>query len=171
MFVMEQVPATREPSEAVVTVAVNAVFVMLGLLMGVLGGFEHSWYIRPVPVSALVCVALLFAITYGAGRMTRGKAAALSFAMGWALITMIWITGRPEGDLVIANDLSGYVYLYGGLAAVAVGVLLAPPATQGGSWPLTQHGYGPRPQPSPASPGPQAPPGQGPPGPQPPPGT
>ncbi|WP_326644624.1 DUF6113 family protein [Streptosporangium sp. NBC_01755] len=146
--------------------AVNAVLVMLGLLMGVLGGFGHSWYVGPVPASAFGCVALLFVIAYGAGRVTRGKAAALSFAMGWAAITMIWITGRPEGDLVIANDLSGYVYLYGGLAAVAMAVLLVPPAANSGSWLLTQHGYGPRPQASPAPPGPQVPPDQAPPGPQ-----
>ncbi|MEU8202558.1 DUF6113 family protein [Streptosporangium sp. NPDC049046] len=141
MLVMEQVPAVRAPSETVVAVATNAVLFVLGLLLGVLGGFQHSWYIRPVPVSAVVCLALLFAIPYGAGRMTHGKSAAVAFVAGWALITMIWISGRPEGDLVIANDLSGYLYLYGGLAAVTVGIMLSPSATLGGTWPPTSDGY------------------------------
>ncbi|MFF5111701.1 DUF6113 family protein [Streptosporangium sp. NPDC000509] len=141
MLVMEQVPAVRAPSETVVAVATNAVLFVLGLLLGVLGGFQHSWYIRPVPVSAVVCLALLFAIPYGAGRMTHGKSAAVAFVAGWALITMIWISGRPEGDLVIANDLSGYLYLYGGLAAVTVGIMLSPSAILGGTWPPTSDGY------------------------------
>ncbi|MGJ6961199.1 DUF6113 family protein [Streptosporangium sp. G11] len=148
----------REPSETVVTVAANAVLFVLGLLIGVLGGFQHSWYIRPVPVSAVGCVALLFAITYGVGRVTRGKPAALAFAAGWALVTVIWISGRPEGDLVIANDLSGYLYLYGGLAVVTVGILLSPSAAAGGSWLLTPHGYRSGPESSPVSPGFQSPP-------------
>ncbi|MER5647906.1 DUF6113 family protein [Streptosporangium sp. NPDC002524] len=170
----------REPSETIVTVAANAVLVMLGLLLGVLGGFQHSWYVRPVPVSAIGCVALLFAVTYWAGRTTRGKAAPLAFAAGWALVTVIWTAGRPEGDLVIANDLSGYLYLYGGLAAIAMGVLLSPSATVAGSWLLTPHGYGSAPQTPPvpqAPPVPQSPPvqqappvQQGPSGPQVPPG-
>lgn len=169
----------RGPSETVVTVAANAVLVMLGLLMGVLGGFQHSWYVRPVPVSAIACVALLFAVTYGAGRATRGKAAPLAFAAGWALVTVIWTSGRPEGDLVIANDLSGYLYLYGGLVAVVMGVMLSPSATVAGSWLLTPHGYGsephspvpqapPDPRTPPVQPGPSA--QQGPSGPQVPPG-
>ncbi|WP_329428421.1 DUF6113 family protein [Streptosporangium sp. NBC_01495] len=156
MLVMEQVPAVREPSETVVAVAANAVLFLLGLLLGVLGGFQHSWYVRPVPVSAVGCLALLFAITYGAGRMTRGKMAALAFTAGWALVTVIWISGRPEGDLVIANDLSGYLYFYGGLTAVAVGVLLSPSAAVGGSWLLTPHGYRSGPESSPVASGSQA---------------
>ncbi|GAA2890152.1 hypothetical protein GCM10010517_54430 [Streptosporangium fragile] len=133
----------RTPSDTAITTAVYAVLALLGLLMGVLGAFQHSWYIRPVPVSALGCVALLFAATYGPGRAMRGRGAALAPAAGWTLVTMIWIAGRPEGDLVIANDLSGYVYLYGGLAALVAGVMLSP--STGGSWLLTPHSFGSRP--------------------------
>ncbi|MFC7647818.1 DUF6113 family protein [Streptosporangium lutulentum] len=133
----------EKPSATAVTVAAYAVLVMLGLLMGVLGGFQHSWYIRPVPVSAVAWVAVLFAVCYGAGRMMGGKLAALAPAAGWMVITVIWLTSRPEGDLIIANDLSGYVYLYGGLAAILTGVLLSPSASR--SWLLTPHSYGPRP--------------------------
>ncbi|MEV0752196.1 DUF6113 family protein [Streptosporangium sp. NPDC050280] len=159
MLVMEQVPAVRAPSETVVAVATNAVLFVLGLLLGVLGGFQHSWYIRPVPVSAIVCLALLFAIPYAAGRMTHGKSAAVAFVAGWALITIIWISGRPEGDLVIANDLSGYLYLYGGLAAVTVGIMLSPSAILGGTWPPTPDGYRSGPESSPIPSDSQPPPG------------
>ncbi|MBB2913485.1 hypothetical protein FHS43_004789 [Streptosporangium becharense] len=135
-------PAFRTPSNTVVTAAVYAVLALLGLLTGVLGAFQHSWYIRPVPVSALVCVALLFGVSYGAGRAMRGRGTALAFTVGWALVTMVWIAGRPEGDLVIANDLSGYVYLYGGLVALVTGVMLSPQSDR--SWLLTPHTFGSR---------------------------
>ncbi len=144
MVVMEQVSAVERSSMRAVTAAAYAVLVMLGLLMGVLGAFQHSWYLWPVPISAIGCVLLLFAVCYGAGRGMGGKLAALAPAAGWLLITMIWLGGRQEGDVIIAGDLSGYVYLYGGLAAVLAGVMLSPTA-HGGSWLLTRHSYGPRP--------------------------
>ncbi|GAA3106102.1 hypothetical protein GCM10017600_51490 [Streptosporangium carneum] len=156
---MEQVSAVERPSERAVTGAAYAVLVILGLVMGVLGAFHHSWYLSPIPISAIGCVLLLFAVCHGAGRAMGGKLAALAPAAGWLVMTMVWLAGRPEGDVVIANDPSGYVYLYGGVVAVLAGVLLSP-TRHGGSWLLTQHSYGSRP------PGPyQGPPGpyQGPP--------
>ncbi|WP_344858098.1 DUF6113 family protein [Planomonospora alba] len=147
---MEQVPeTTRAPAEATagpsspVTAAAYTVLVLLGLLMGLLGGFQHSWYIRPVPVSAIAWVAGLFAVCLGAGRAMRGRGAACAPAAGWAAVTMLWLGVRPEGDLVIADDPSGYVYLYGGLLAVLAGVLMTP--ARGGSWLLSgyPHGAGP----------------------------
>jgi hypothetical protein len=133
----------KKPSAAAVTAAAYTMLVMLGLMVGVLGGFQHSWYLRPVPVSAIVWVAALSVVCYGAGRMMGGKLAALAPAAGWLALTLIWLGGRPEGDVIIANDLSGYVYLYGGLAGVLMSVLLSP--SGGGSWLFAQHSYGPRP--------------------------
>ncbi|MEV7013868.1 DUF6113 family protein [Streptosporangium sp. NPDC051022] len=138
---MEQVPAVQGSSERAVAAAAYAVLVVLGLVMGVVGAFQHSWYVWPVPVSAMGCVLVLFAVCYGAGRAMKGKLAALAPAVGWLVITMLWLTDRPEGDVVIANDLSGYVYLYGGLAALLTGIVLSP-AAHGGSWLLTRHSYG-----------------------------
>jgi hypothetical protein len=134
----------EKPSIVAITAAAYAVLVMLGLLMGVLGGFQHSWYLRPVPVAAICWAAALFAVCYGAGRMMSGKLAALAPTVGWMVITMIWLASRPEGDVIIANDLSGYVYLYGSLAGALMGVLLSPSAS-GGSWLLTQRSYRTRP--------------------------
>ncbi|MBG0833474.1 hypothetical protein HS041_37875 [Planomonospora sp. ID67723] len=136
----EQVPGVERPSAAL-TAVTYAVLAVPGLVSGVLGGFHHSWYLRPVPVSAIGWIALLFGLCYGAGRMLRGKPAALAPAVGWILVTMLWLSQRPEGDLIVADDLSGYVYLYGGMLAVMAGVLLAP-SKGGGSWLLAQHSYG-----------------------------
>ncbi|GHE29284.1 hypothetical protein GCM10017673_34700 [Streptosporangium violaceochromogenes] len=146
MVVMEQVqPLERSPGRAV-TVAAYVVLVMLGLVMGVLGAFQHSWYARPVPipVAAPVCVPALFAVCRGAGWGMGTRSAALAPAAGWLAVTTIWLSDRPEGDVVIAGDLSGYIYLYGGLIAALVGVMLTP-AAGGGSWLLTPRLPGSRP--------------------------
>lgn len=150
MVVMEQDRQAQRPPAAAVTAAAYAVLVLAGLVAGVVGGFQHSWYARPVPVSAIGWAVLLAAACYGAGRAMRGKLAALAPGAGWMAITLIWLGGSPEGDVVIANDPSGYVYLYGGLIAVLAGVLLSP--SGGGAWLLAQRPYGP--QPSPAGSGP-----------------
>lgn len=146
MTVMERVqPVERSPRGAV-TVAAYVVLVMLGLVMGVLGAFQHSWYVRPVPipVAAPLCVAVLFAVCRAAGWAMGARSAALAPAAGWLAVTMVWLSDRPEGDVVIAGDLSGYIYLYGGLVAALVGVMLTPTAG-GGSWLLTPRLPGPRP--------------------------
>lgn len=144
MVVTEQVQEVERPSEGAITAAVYAALVMLGLVMGVVGAFQHSWYVWPVPVSAVGCVLVLFAVCSGAGRAMRGRAAALVPAAAWLVVTMIFLGGRPEGDVVIANNLAGYLYLYGGLAAILAAVLLSP-ASGGGSWLLNRPPYGSRP--------------------------
>ncbi|ACZ91092.1 DUF6113 family protein [Streptosporangium roseum] len=145
MIVTEQVHQTAQrPSAATVAAAAYAVLVLLGLMMGVLGGFQHSWYLRPFPISAVGWVVLLAMACYGAGYAMRGRLAALAPGVGWMAITLIWLGGSPEGDVIIANDPAGYVYLYGGLIAILAGVLLSP--SGGGAWLLTQGPYGSRPQ-------------------------
>ncbi|MEV4184136.1 DUF6113 family protein [Streptosporangium canum] len=145
MTVIEQVHQTaRRPSAAAVTAAAYLMLVLLGLMTGVLGGFQHSWYLRPFPISAVGWVVLLAMACYGAGRAMRGRLAALAPGAGWMAITLIWLGGSPEGDVIIANDLAGYVYLYGGLIAILAAVLLSP--SGGGAWLLTQGPYGSHPQ-------------------------
>lgn len=133
----------ERPSTAAVTAAAYAVLLLFGLLAGVLGGFQHAWYLGSVPISAIGWVVLLAAAYYGAGRAMGSRLPALVPGLGWLAITMIWLGGRAEGDVVVANDLSGYVYLYGGLVAILVGVLLSP--SNGGAWLLAQRSYDSRP--------------------------
>ncbi|GGL10578.1 hypothetical protein GCM10014719_10620 [Planomonospora parontospora subsp. antibiotica] len=132
--------AAAGPPPRPVTAAAYAVLVLLGALMGLLGGFQHSWYLRPVPVSAIGWVLGVFAVCHGAGRAMGGRAGAMAPAAGWLAVTTLWLTARPEGDLVIADDVSGYVYLYGGLLAALAGALLVPPGS--GSWLLSGYPHG-----------------------------
>jgi hypothetical protein len=66
------------------------------------------------------------------GRLLRSKLAALTPGLAWMVPTLVLSAERPEGDLVIAANAPGYVYIFGGTAVVLLAVLLAPSA--GGSW-------------------------------------
>ncbi|MFI6500604.1 DUF6113 family protein [Nonomuraea typhae] len=115
---------------------------VLGLAMGLVGGFTHAWYLGPVPAAAIVWVLLLLGACLGAGRMMRAKLAAAAIAVGWLLVSMLFSIQRAAGDLVIAADVAGYVYLYGGAVALVVAFLLAPSSPASGSWLLRGHDPG-----------------------------
>jgi hypothetical protein len=114
---------------------------VLGAVLGVVAGFEHAWYVGgSVPVAAVLWLAVLFAVPYGLGRLMKGKLAAAAPAVGWGVVSALFAGQRPEGDLVIAADMAGYAYLYGGMIVVAVAVVLVPSS---GSW-LLRSGPGAR---------------------------
>ncbi|GLX98941.1 MULTISPECIES: DUF6113 family protein [Herbidospora] len=128
-------PSGAEPA---VTGAAYGVLFMLGLVVGVVGAFEHEWYLfGTLPVGAVLAVLILFGLPYAMGRLMRTRMAAGVVAVGWVIPSMILAGPRPEGDLAIAATLGGYIYLYGGLVAVALAVVFVPSA--GGSWLLRQN--------------------------------
>ncbi|PZG01107.1 hypothetical protein C1J01_48150 [Nonomuraea aridisoli] len=77
----------------------------------------------------------------GAGKLMRAKLGVMATALGWLLVTMPFTLELRVGDLVIAQGAPGYVYLYGGLAALVVAYLMSPSASRG-SWLL--RGYTPK---------------------------
>jgi hypothetical protein len=132
------VPAPVSPARPrpVLTGVAYGVLLVLGVVLALVGGFQHAWYVGAVfPVAALSWVAALFGVFYGAGRLMGGKLGAGVPAVTWLLLSMLLATPSPEGDLAIAGDLAGYLYLYGGGVAVVVAVLLVPSA--GTTWLLT----------------------------------
>src|SRR5262245_20823752 len=136
MMEAPEVPELPEPPEApddqpdagaaAVTGAAYGTLVMLGLILGVVGGLEHSWYAGGVPVAAIGWVLALFALPYAIGRLTRSRLAPLVLVVAWLVMSFVLAGRRPEGDLAIAADSSGYLYLYGGAVAVALAVVLSP---------------------------------------------
>ncbi|MBO3750830.1 hypothetical protein J5X84_32560 [Streptosporangiaceae bacterium NEAU-GS5] len=117
---------------AAVTGAAYGTLVMLGLILGVIGGLEHSWYVQGIPVAAVGWVLALFALPYSIGRLTKSRMAPLVLVVAWLLMSFVLAGRRPEGDLAIAADASGYLYLYGGAVAVVLAVVLSP--SRGPSW-------------------------------------
>jgi hypothetical protein len=121
-----------DPGAAAITGAAYGTLVMLGLVLGVIGAFEHSWYIGGVPLASAGWVLLLFALPYATGRLTESRLAPLVLTLAWLLMSFVLAGRRPEGDLAVAADASGYLYLYGGAIAVALAVVLSP--SRGQSW-------------------------------------
>ncbi|MFE3448554.1 DUF6113 family protein [Nonomuraea sp. NPDC059194] len=156
----------RSHAESALAGAAYGMLAVLGVALGVVGGFTHAWYVGDSwPLAAIAWVPAMFGLCFGAGRMMRSKLGAAAVAVGWLLVSMVFSLKRAAGDLVIAGDSAGFVYLYGAMVAVVVAVLLSP--SSGGSWLL--RGVAPHGPMTPQGPPPQGPMPQGPPMPQPPP--
>ncbi|GAA0406991.1 hypothetical protein Acor_51120 [Acrocarpospora corrugata] len=130
-------PETVAGVESAVTGAAYGTLAVLGVVLGVLGGFTHGWYALGVPVAAIAWVVVMFAVPYGMGRLMGTRLAALLPAMGWLVMSFVFAGERPEGDLIIAGNTAGYVYLYGGSVVVLAAILLIP--STGVSWLLRQN--------------------------------
>jgi len=124
-----------EIGQAIITGAAYGVLFVLGVFLGVVGAFEHSWYFPGgFPIVAIGWLGVLFAVPYWMGRLMGTRLAALMTAAGWGVVSAVLTVQRAEGDLLIAATVPGYTYLYGGMVAVAIAVLLVP---SNGSWLLT----------------------------------
>ncbi|MER7501934.1 DUF6113 family protein [Nonomuraea pusilla] len=133
----------RSHAESALGGAAYGMLFVLGVVMGVVGGFTHPvWQAGPVPVAAVCWVLVLFGVCLGAGRLMRTRLGVVAPALGWLLVTMPFTLQLGSGDLVIAQGAAGYVYLYGGLVALVAAFLMSPSSHRGGSWLL--HGYVPK---------------------------
>jgi hypothetical protein len=132
----------RSQAESALGGAAYGMLFVLGVVMGVVGGFTHTVsHLGPVPVSSLLWVLALFGVSLGAGKLMRARLGVLATAVGWLLVTMPFTLELGSGDLVIASGTAGYIYLYGGLVALVAAYMLSP-SSGGGSWLL--HGYLPK---------------------------
>jgi hypothetical protein len=110
--------------------------VLLGLVVGVLGGFHHATEVNlagfALPVGlALALLALVLAqLLAGAALAVVGPMLVL---LGWLMAAVVLGSSRPEGDLAVPAGAAGEGFLYGGfvlgLAAAMVLTLGARRAT------------------------------------------
>ncbi|RVX44637.1 hypothetical protein EDD27_7380 [Nonomuraea polychroma] len=132
----------RSQAESALGGAAYGMLFVLGIVIGVVGGFTHPvWQVGPIPVGAVVWVLALFGVSLGAGKLMRARLGAAAAAGGWLLVTLPFTVELGSGDLVIAQGTAGYIYLYGGLAALVMAYLLSP-SSGGESWLL--RGYSPK---------------------------
>ncbi|GAA0949929.1 DUF6113 family protein [Nonomuraea longicatena] len=110
---------------------------VLGLVMGLVGGFTQAWYVGTVPVAAVAWVLVLFGACLGAGKLMKGKLGAGVVGGGWLVVSTVFSLQGSAGDIVIAGDSAGYIYLYGGLVAVVAAFLMSPSSPRSGSWLLS----------------------------------
>jgi hypothetical protein len=141
------------PAAVVSGLAYGLLFV-LGVVLAVVSGFQHPWYVetkllwlRFFPLAAVLWLPALFAVPYGMGRLMGRRLAALATAAGWGVAIGVLAGQRGEGDLVFAANSAGYIYLYGGTVVMVIAILLVPST---GNWLLGD----PHPHPHAHAPGP-----------------
>ncbi|MEV4007795.1 DUF6113 family protein [Actinomadura sp. NPDC049753] len=134
-------PADGEgPGDAFVSGAAYAALGVLGGVFGVVGSFAQDWSVGPVPLTALVLVALVFVMTWASGKAMGGRLGAFVPALVWGVVVFVLQMRRPEGDLVVSATLPGYLFVIGGMVAAVVGIMLVPPARPPGEWMLGKAG-------------------------------
>ena len=96
---------------------------LAGATAGVLGTFVHPLEIGWVPVGLVVGLALSGSVVVTA-RLLGGRSAAAAAALGWLVVVLVLAGQRPEGDLVVANNVAGQVWLFVGAALVGACIVL-----------------------------------------------
>ncbi|TDC46354.1 hypothetical protein E1281_28110 [Actinomadura sp. KC345] len=127
-------PDDEAPFDAFLSGAAYAALGLLGALFGLIGSFAQSWTYGPVPVAALVLVALVFVMVRLAGMGMGGRLGATVPAVLWSLVAFLMTLRRAEGDLIVSGSLAGYVFVAGGMVAAVAGIMLVPPARPPGEW-------------------------------------
>jgi len=123
----------RSQAESALGGAAYGMLLVLGVVMGVVGGFTHGlWLVGSIPWAAVCWLLLLFGVCLGAGRLMGSRLGAGVVAGGWVLVSMVFSFKLGAGDLVISGNPAGYVYLYGGIIAVVAALVLSP--SSGRSW-------------------------------------
>ncbi len=114
-------PHATQPLPAVLGTAAG--LVALGFLVGAGGSFLQARTVSAGvrwPLGCVFMLVVLGAVALSAGMLTRSRLAVGMLAAGWVISVLVFTAGRPEGDVIIAADLAGYLYLFGGVTALAV---------------------------------------------------
>ncbi|MEU3016301.1 hypothetical protein ABZ635_02750 [Nocardiopsis sp. NPDC007018] len=115
------------------TVLSFALLLVAGLAVGVLSGFgmgwvSHFWDLGPVQQGAgvtavVVFLVALYALCRLAGWGSRRMSGAVGFAIGYVAVMMVMIGYVTGGNIVFTTKLVNYVFLFGSMIALAVGVM------------------------------------------------
>lgn len=116
--------ASRRSGERLVTAGGYLALFVLGVLQSLIGTFQYSRALGPVPVAALG-FAVLIGVTsvLGAWGMHR-PLAGLMPAIGWFLTSFVLAMGTAGGSVLISNTSAGQWFLYGGSVCAAAGVVV-----------------------------------------------
>jgi hypothetical protein len=97
---------------------------LLGAMEGLIGCFQFSHGIGPVPVAALVFCAAIFLTCLLAGAGMGSPVGALAPALGWLLTSLLLTMPTAAGSVIVTNTAAGKWYLYGGAVCAGLGVVL-----------------------------------------------
>ncbi|MEO5873613.1 MAG: DUF6113 family protein [Streptosporangiaceae bacterium] len=97
-------------------------YAVLGTVLGIVGAFSFE---RSVLVAVGIClVDLVVFRTLGWAAGTR--LGAIVPSVFWAVTMFVLSTARPEGDVIVPATTSGYIFIFGGMAAAIAATYLTP---------------------------------------------
>jgi hypothetical protein len=120
-------PAQAAPPSPITTLDVPTLIggavalALLGLLVGSGGAFLQAYTVRVgtrLPVGTVFALLVLGAVAFSAALVARSKLGLGVVSVGWLTSVIVFTSGRPEGDVVIAADLPGYTFLFGGVVVL-----------------------------------------------------
>lgn len=98
---------------------------VLGLVVGAVGTVMHRVVVTDHLLPAGIVVALLAVLTGGVlARAWTGYAGLAGYALGWVVAVQVLASQGPGGDLLVPNQTVGLVWVYGGMAVVAITAFL-----------------------------------------------
>jgi hypothetical protein len=111
-----------------VRVVTTLILAELGVLVGVAGAFVHNVTVTlgglALPAGLFAALGAVAGALVIARRVSAGRLGAAVTAATWLLTVLLLSIPRPEGDLVIADGVAGYTFLWGGAILAAVIVTL-----------------------------------------------
>lgn len=114
--------AGGEPGAWLTTAGCYLLLFVLGVLQGLIGTFQYSRALGPVPAAA-IGFAVLIGLTCAAAAWGMGRATAgLLPAAGWFLTAFLLAMGTAGGSVLITNTSAGEWFLYGGSLCVVAAV-------------------------------------------------
>ncbi|ASU82671.1 hypothetical protein CDO52_07610 [Nocardiopsis gilva YIM 90087] len=125
------------PADLIVSIIGHTALLAVGFVVGMVGGLAAGWLSWlwaagtseqvAASVAAAVVLILLFAGCRAAGWGMGSRLGAVLPAVGWTLAAFAYLGFTTGGSIVLTATAVDYVYLYGGLAALALAVVLTPP--------------------------------------------
>jgi hypothetical protein len=111
-------------ADAFTTASAYLALFLLGLAEGLIGCFQFSRSVGPVPVAALACCAAILLTCVLAGWGMGSPLGGLVPALGWFLASFVLSLPGTGGSVIVTNTTAGKWYLYGGAVSAGVGMLL-----------------------------------------------
>lgn len=117
-------PVPEEPSPPAAVVGGFVAFLVFAVVAALIGAATAVAAIA-VHRSGPVWLALAVVASLGVGwalRSTGTPRLGAAYCLGWVGVLGVGLSGRPEGDYVLAGDAAGYVMMATGFGLVVLGI-------------------------------------------------
>lgn len=96
-----------------------ALLSVVSFVVAVAGTFMHRW---ASPFGLLLAVGAAAGVCVLAGQAVRSRIGIGVVALAWLVPVLVMAQPRAEGDVVIAGDATGLLFLFGGVVSIGVTV-------------------------------------------------